>query len=93
MSGNPDEGRVPLSYCPQCEKPLDGATFLGNATAVPTEGSLSVCLYCGSLNVFRADQTLRRMPYSQFKKLPLKVRQFLDKVEIARSQVMLGKKP
>lgn len=52
------------AHCPQCGAGASGYTCAvaehGEfATAVPSEGCAALCAYCGGINVYRADQTLR----------------------------------
>lgn len=52
-----------VATCPNCGAGADGytcSTAGGTpATAVPSEGDAALCAYCGVLNIYRADQTLR----------------------------------
>jgi len=50
------ETRVPESICPSCGAPNDGAS---HPDGKPSEGDLSICMYCGHLAIFRADLRLR----------------------------------
>ena len=52
--------RIPRTECPICGYAMDEATGV-EPGAGPREGSLSLCLSCGELMVFRADLTQRRM--------------------------------
>lgn len=45
--------------CPNCASKLDAATSARLDDAHPKEGDFSLCAYCGSILVFRADLTLR----------------------------------
>jgi hypothetical protein len=69
--------------CPACLKTLDGATDLkGQATPKPDD--LSVCVYCGQINVFQTDLTLRAMRQPEFDALPGELRR---DIAIARRAV------
>ena len=54
--------------CPACQKTLDGATDVeGDST--PSDGDLTICVYCNMLCVFNADLTLRTMRLTEFDQL------------------------
>lgn len=48
----------PGAHCPECGKRLDDWTPV-EGRSHPREGSVSGCLYCGAMLIFRADLTLR----------------------------------
>ena len=58
-----DDGisRTPLTSCPVCGKPIDGAMMHDLSDSVPSEGDISICLGCLAVNIYRADQTIRAM--------------------------------
>jgi hypothetical protein len=45
--------------CPACDRGVDAATSAEGLDATPKDGDFSICAYCASLLIFRADQTLR----------------------------------
>jgi len=51
--------RMPVSYCTNCKKLLDGATAATKPTALPEEGCISICIYCGHVMVFGKGLILR----------------------------------
>jgi hypothetical protein len=56
--------------CPACLKKINAATHpLGDADPVP--GDCSVCVYCGTVNVFQTDMTVRTMRQDELLALPL----------------------
>lgn len=71
---------VPLSPCPSCNKPLEGAT--GNGTP-PGPGDYSVCRYCGQALVFGDDMKTRALTEDERKNVPEYVRQELLDLEAA----------
>lgn len=77
------EARLPLSHCTQCEHPLDSGFDMHGSESVPTEGDLSVCIHCGNLMVYRADQTLRTMTAAEFQKLDPDMQRDLDRARAA----------
>lgn len=50
------DSEVPDSQCCECGYGLDRVT----GPTVPKEGDFSLCINCGSLNIFNADLTLRQ---------------------------------
>ena len=55
--------RYPTIPCPGCEIPNDGQFNPGDPTDVPTDGDLSICIYCGHLAVFTGqDDTIGLRP-------------------------------
>jgi hypothetical protein len=46
------------AVCPRCGGGAGGATNLAGDTH-PRDGDFAICFYCGGLNVYRADLTLR----------------------------------
>ena len=52
----------PVSHCPQCNYKLDGSSHIhGESTTAPEEGDLSVCLNCGQVLTYEANQTMRKI--------------------------------
>lgn len=43
---------LPTIPCPGCAMPNDGQYNPDDPTDVPTDGDLSICLYCGHLAMF-----------------------------------------
>jgi hypothetical protein len=52
-----DSERVPVTICWHCDRPLDAATGIDDA-GKPSEGAVSLCLYCGAVAVFGPDLTM-----------------------------------
>ena len=51
--------RMPDQHCLWCGKHLDAATDIEQDGNVPTDGDLSICLYCGHLAIYQSsDQGL-----------------------------------
>jgi hypothetical protein len=50
------ETETPESFCCECETRFDRAS----GPATPSPGDLTLCIRCGSLNVFADDLTARR---------------------------------
>jgi hypothetical protein len=73
--------RVPTSYCADCGKELDGATYTAAPGHVPKEGDFSVCIYCGCAMVYRADQTLRALTAIEWAALKDDERATLDRYQ------------
>lgn len=49
--------------CLSCGKPLDSSSMVGpnGETATPSEGDMTVCLYCRHLMTYNADLSLRNL--------------------------------
>src|SRR5438477_16594 len=58
MIGSPR--RTPLTSCPSCGKPLDGATGI-DVDARPKPGDITICGYCRHLMLFADDLTVREL--------------------------------
>lgn len=56
--------KMPKSVCCECGAKLDGAAGEGDIT--PDPGDMSVCIYCGSLNVFSDNLTLRKPTVEEY---------------------------
>jgi hypothetical protein len=69
--------RVPVTYCSSCEEPLDAATVADSTHAIPAEGDISICAYCGNISVYRADQTLRPITAREWATMPTETREQL----------------
>lgn len=53
--------RHKASACPGCGKVLDASTHVGGTRGgggTPSEGDVSLCLYCGQPNRYRADLSI-----------------------------------
>jgi hypothetical protein len=61
------DNRVPLSLCAACGAPNDGAAAKDDA--VPKDGDVSICAYCGHLAIFRTDLSLRAITAAELAKL------------------------
>ncbi len=57
---------LPTIPCPECGIPNDGQYSPEHPEAVPSDGDLSVCLYCGHLAVFTGEgDTLGLRPMTE----------------------------
>lgn len=56
------ESRHPESPCVECGHPLSAS----GGPCEPKPGDLSLCIYCGSLNAFAEDMTLRMPTTEEF---------------------------
>jgi hypothetical protein len=59
---------VPLSRCRKCNEPLERARPMEDGT-VPGEGDISMCVYCGLISIYNADQTLREPTFEEWDKI------------------------
>lgn len=57
------DSEVPPSQCVECGKKMDMASGRG---ATPEPGDFTLCIRCGSLNVFDVDLTLRRPTLDEY---------------------------
>jgi hypothetical protein len=46
--------------CPFCGKGIDSASPVDESDQRPSDGDLSLCIYCGEWLVFNADMTFRK---------------------------------
>jgi hypothetical protein len=53
-----DSVEVPVSRCIECGEPNDRA-FPAEDHPAPCENDVSLCIFCGHISIYRADQTLR----------------------------------
>lgn len=74
--------------CPDCQKTLDAATDpIGSATPKPNDAS--ICAYCGAINIFQTDLTLRSVTRADMESLSplerheLSIMQLVVRVRIA----------
>jgi len=40
------------AFCPECDSKNDGYTGVSDSTAVPEDGDISICAYCGTISKF-----------------------------------------
>lgn len=78
--------RLPLSHCTQCDAELDGGYDSSGEGSVPKEADISVCINCGNVMVYRADQTLRKMTAKEWATLEPD-----DRRQIERAQAVAEK--
>ena len=52
------ETRLPINFCPECNKKLDAATGVDHDSR-PEPNDVTVCLYCATVLQFNDDLTLR----------------------------------
>jgi len=56
--------------CPTCNKPLDASSQVGDdPSQSPCPGDYTVCLYCGSLLIFREDLHLEKPTKKEYEKV------------------------
>jgi len=48
--------------CPECGAHNDGAAPVDGGTYSPKKDDISLCMYCGSINLFNDDLTIRPIP-------------------------------
>lgn len=72
-------------HCTECGHKLDAHTDVQGADEKPTEGDVSICLYCGHLTQYDADG--KRGP-CDYDSLPTEVKELLAKAEAARARTM-----
>jgi hypothetical protein len=53
-----DATHTPITLCWHCDHMLDAASPV-EGQAVPSEGAVSLCLYCGAVAIFEEDLKLR----------------------------------
>lgn len=78
----------PDARCPACQKTLDAATSTHGKRG-PKEGDYSVCMYCGNLNIFLPDLTVRSATEQEMDSLDAdtKGQIFKMRLALARSRV------
>jgi hypothetical protein len=52
--------RLPETICWHCDRALDGASGIDGDDMIPTQGAVSLCIYCGAVALFGPD--LRLIP-------------------------------
>jgi uncharacterized Zn finger protein len=58
------------SRCPSCSYRMDTSTKIsGEEEAAPEEGDTSVCINCGQVLKYRADQTLRKATSAEVREI------------------------
>jgi hypothetical protein len=72
---------LPLSHCTACGYPLNGAFDTEGDRHVPKEGDFSICIECGAVMVYRADQTLRAMTTREWGRLKADERQEIERAQ------------
>jgi hypothetical protein len=77
---------TPSNPCANCGKPNDAASHKDSA---PSEGSISICLYCNHVSIFRADLTLRRPTSAEWDEL-FKNTTFLNAIRV--NAKMMGRR-
>lgn len=60
--------RTRKSPCPRCGRECDAATST-EPGKVPEPGSVSICAYCGEINLFDEDLILRRLTLAELTEL------------------------
>lgn len=68
--------------CPECGRQLNRVTC-AEGDAAPEPGDISLCAYCGALNMFSEGIKLVPMPAAIFESLPLKTK--IDIIRIRKS--------
>lgn len=57
---------IPESLCPRCKAKLNRASSINAPYAEPRPGDTTLCIGCGILLVFTAEQRLRRSTEEEF---------------------------
>jgi hypothetical protein len=57
-----------MPLCPECHTDNDAATSFEMDDAIPSDGDVTVCLYCGALAIFTDETTLFRRPTAEERK-------------------------
>jgi len=86
MTRRPRLGRSVITRgtpCARCGATLDRATPI-ERSAVPKEGDISFCAYCGAIAAFDADGKRRILTLDEIRALPEEVRDQLATAEVAR---------
>lgn len=68
---------MPEARCPQCFEPLDGA----GGPRRPLPGDLTFCVYCGAINEFQQDMTLRQLTDAEIALLPIDLKRQMEGVK------------
>lgn len=63
---------VPESACPSCNKVMDRATSISEDYAVPTPGSLSICICCGELLEYSSSLHLQMLSKETLEEVKIK---------------------
>ena len=70
---------VPPQFCPKCNHKFELASSIDNNERIlPEEGSISICIGCGHLQVFKKDLTLRSLT-------PLEVQELAEDERISKA--------
>jgi DNA-directed RNA polymerase subunit RPC12/RpoP len=69
VSAFKDYGPLVESRCPQCNYKLTAATIAHGEESAPSGGDSSVCINCGQLLTYEADQTLRKASAEEVREL------------------------
>lgn len=75
------------SKCPECHADADGATCVDKPGAGPKAEDLSMCLYCGTLLVFNADLSVRRLTGEEWEALDPEYKTILDRMSVTRGRI------
>ena len=55
-----DKGRLATTpKCPTCKTVIDGFTSINTPNAVPKDGDLSICAYCGTAMIVEGEQFVK----------------------------------
>ena len=54
--------------CPECDKITDAATQVGGNNK-PSEGDISLCIYCGAINQFDNDNNIISLPNDKLEEI------------------------
>ena len=74
------------SRCPACLRRSDGATDpLGNA--VPKPEDVAICAYCGSVNIYQTDLTLRTARQDEIDLMPEYLRRQLAVARVIQRHI------
>jgi hypothetical protein len=62
---------------------LEAATSPTDPNAVPTEGDLTICLYCTAIAQFDSDLKLKEVTKEEFAQVPQEVKEQLSRIREA----------
>lgn len=80
----------PNNICGHCGNPLDAATTASNHS--PREGDISICVYCGNINIFQKDMSIRELTPKELEEIQ-KSPQFETQILPAINFILSDKNP
>lgn len=80
--------------CPRCKATIDASESISQEKAQPSEGDISVCLYCAAILVFQKDLTMRECTREELNSLRIEDSNLYNLLKTLQSRViLLGVKP